>query len=286
MPKRLADFTTDDWLRLRPLTQRLKTLRYDANNALHIRKLARGGDVAAVTRSLTGRRVLITVAFEDPQAIDWQIRLVRRYVACDLHLIADNSGDDVAASAIRSASDSAGALYLRLPASAARSSRSHGLALNWLWTNVVRPGRPAAFGFLDDDFFPTGPDDPFAVLGSQEFFGVIRTAGERWFLWAGFCLFHYAAVADRMLDFRQDWFIGLDTGGANWELLYRHADITRLRRADMVTGRYRADVPESESYFQWYNHWLHEVGSTGRPDLEADKRAVVAELLKPHLTGT
>jgi len=286
MPKRLTDFTTDDWLRLRPLTQRLKTLRYDANNALHIRKLARGGDVAAVTRSLTGRRVLITVAFEDPQAIDWQIRLVRRYVACDLHLIADNSGDDVAANAIRSASDSAGALYLRLPASAARSSRSHGLALNWLWTNVVRPGRPAAFGFLDDDFFPTGPDDPFAVLGSQEFFGVIRTAGERWFLWAGFCLFHYAAVADRMLDFRQDWFIGLDTGGANWELLYRHADITRLRRADMVTGRYRADVPESESYFQWYNHWLHEVGSTGRPDLEADKRAVVAELLKPHLTGT
>jgi len=27
MPKRLADFTTDDWLRLRPLTQRLKTLQ-------------------------------------------------------------------------------------------------------------------------------------------------------------------------------------------------------------------------------------------------------------------
>ena len=169
MPKRLADFTTDDWLRLRPLTQSLKTLRYDANNALHIRKLARGGDVAAVTRSLTGRRVLITVAVEDPQAIDWQIRLVRRYVACDLHLIADNSGDDVAANAIRSASDSAGALYLRLPASAARSSRSHGLALNWLWTNVVRPGRPAAFGFLDDDFFPTGPDDPFAVLEARSF---------------------------------------------------------------------------------------------------------------------
>ena len=55
MPKRLADFTTDDWLRLRPSTQRLKTLRYDANNALHIRKLARGGHVAAVTRSLALR---------------------------------------------------------------------------------------------------------------------------------------------------------------------------------------------------------------------------------------
>ena len=26
LPKRLADFTIDDWLRLRPLTQRLKTM--------------------------------------------------------------------------------------------------------------------------------------------------------------------------------------------------------------------------------------------------------------------
>ena len=286
MPKRLADFTTDDWLRLRPFTQHLKTLRYDANNALHIRKPVRSGDIAAVIRSLAGRRVLITVAFEDPQAIDWQIRLVRRYVACDLHLIADNSDDDVAADAIRAACDSTDALYLRLPATAAHSSRSHGLALNWLWTNVVRPSRPTAFGFLDDDFFPTGPDDPFAVLRSQEFFGVIRNVGERWFLWAGFCLFRYAAVADRTMDFQRDWFIGLDTGGANWEVLYRHADIARLRRAEMTQRPYRADLPESESYFQWYNHWLHEVGSTGRPDLRADKRAVVAALLKPHLTET
>ena len=286
MPKRITDFTIGDWLRLRPLTQRLKTLRYDAIDALHRRKPARRGDIAAAVSSITGRRVLITVAFEDAQAIGWQIRLVRRYVACDLHLIADNSGDDVGADAVRAACDSAGAHYLRLPASAARSSRSHGLALNWLWTNVVRPGRPTAFGFLDDDFFPTGPDDPFGALGSQDFFGVVRTAGDRWFLWAGYCLFRYAAVADKALDFQQDWFIGLDTGGANWEVLYRHADLARLRHAGMTQGPYRADVSESETYFQWYNQWLHEVGSAGRPDLEADKRAVVAALLKPHMTGT
>jgi len=283
MPKRLADFTIGDWLRLRPFTQRLKTLRYNASNALHIRKPARSDDIAAIVRSLAGRRVLITVAFEDPQAIDWQIRLVRRYVTCDLHLIGDNSVDDVAADAVRAACDSAGALYLRLPESEARSSRSHGLALNWLWTNVVRPARPTMFGFLDHDFFPTGPDDPFSALDSQDFFGVIRAAGERWFLWAGFCLFRYAAVANRALDFRQDWFIGLDTGGANWEAIYSRADIARLRRAEMMQRPYRADVPESESYFQCYNNWLHEVGATGRLDLKTDKRAVVAALLKPHL---
>jgi len=55
MPKRLADFTIDDWLRLRPLTQHIKTMRYDANNALHMRKPVRTGDIAAVIRSLTER---------------------------------------------------------------------------------------------------------------------------------------------------------------------------------------------------------------------------------------
>lgn len=285
MPKRITDFTAGDWLRLRPLTQVYKTLRYDAIDARHRRKPARGGDVAAVVRALSGRRVLITVAFEDAQAIDWQIKLVRRYVTCDLHVIADNSKDDARARDIRAVCEAAGALYLRLPATNAISSRSHGLALNWLWTNVVQPGKPSAFGFLDDDFFPTKPDDPFAALAVQDFYGVIRAAGERWFLWAGFCLFRFAAVAGKPLDFRQDWFIGLDTGGGNWEVLYRHADLKQLRHAPMTQERYRADVPETQSYFQWCNGWLHEVGASGRADLEADKRAVVEALLKPHLTA-
>jgi hypothetical protein len=285
MPKRLGDFTAGDWLRLRPLTQTLKTLRYDAIDARHRRKPARSGGIGQIVGAMAGRRILITVAFEDAQAIDWQIRLLRRYVACDLHVIADNSYDDAHADAIRAVCEAAGALYLRLPATAARSSRGHGLALNWLWSNVVKPGRPAAVGFIDDDFFPTGPDDPFAALESQDFFGFIRTAGERWFLWAGYCVFSFPAVENKALDFRQDWFIGLDTGGGNWEVLYRHANLARLRNAPMVQKAYRADVPASDSYFQWFNAWLHEVGSTGRPDLEADKRAVVADLLKPHLTA-
>jgi hypothetical protein len=284
MSKRLTEYTFDDWLRLRPLTRTYKTLRFNAINARHITKPARTGDIAAAVRAMAGQRVLITVAFEDAQAVDWQLRLVRRYVPCDIHLIADNSRNDAQARAVRAVCEAVGAPCLRLPASAARSSRSHGLALNWIWTNVVRPGRPAAFGFLDDDFFPTEPDDPFAMLEAQDFFGTVRSAGERWFLWAGFCVFRFDAVADKMLDFRQDWFNGLDTGGGNWDVLYRHAHRERLHHAAMTQGPYRADVSESESYFQWYKGWLHEVGSTGRPDLEADKRAVVATLLKPHLT--
>ncbi len=283
MPKQLSQHTFEDWLHFRPLTQTYKNLLYDASNELHVRKPALAGDIGAIARSLAGRNVLITLAYEDPQAIEWQIRLVRRYVPHDVYLIADNSFDDAAAAAIRTVAERAGAPYVRLPRNRRRLSRNHGLALNWLWRNLVRPATPAAFGFLDDDFFPTSSDDPFAYLAQQDFYGVVRRAGERWFLWAGFCLFRFAAVADKPLDFRPDFFDGLDTGGGNWEALYRHADLARLRMAPMTNTPCKDGVAMSESYFQWSGGWLHEVGTNDRPALGADKRAIVAALLAPHL---
>lgn len=285
MPRRLADYDLEDWKRLRPLLQSYKTLRYNAVNRLHVRKPARAGDAGAIARAITGRRVLVTVAFNDRQATAWQIALMRRYVAHDVHVIADNSSDDAEAAAIAEVARGAGVPYLRLPASRTRSSRSHGLALNWLWRNVVRPGAPEAFGFLDDDLFPTAPSDPFAPLAAQDFYGFVRTAGARWFLWAGYCMFRFAAVKDRPLDFRQDWFIGLDTGGGNWEVLYRHADLARLTMASRIETPYRADVPVSSGHIEWVEGWLHEVGDGGQPAVAEDKRTRVAMMLAPHLEG-
>ena len=283
MPKQLNEYTFDDWLHLRPLTQTYKNLHYDLTNGLLVRKLALAGDTDAIARSLAGRNVLIAVAYEDSQAIDWQLRLVRRYVPHDVYVIADNSFDDAAAADIRAVAERAGAPYLRLPHNRRRLSHNHGLALNWLWRNLVRPGAPAAFGFLDDDFFPTAQDDPFGQLAGQDFYGVVRWAGERWFLWAGLCLFRFAAVKDKPLDFRPDYFSGIDTGGRNWGVLYRYAELTRLRQAPLVAVPYRDGVAISETQFQWSNGWLHEVGTNDRPQLQADKSAVVATLLAPHL---
>ena len=76
------------------------------------------------------------------------------------------------------------------------------------------------------------PDDPFAVLDSQDFYGVVREAGVRWFLWAGFCFYRFDRVQNRRLDFGQDWFNGLDTGGGNWRSLYCKADRGALREAE------------------------------------------------------
>ena len=184
MPKRLAEYTLSDWRNLRPLTQKYKTLRYRLVNSIHMRRPARKGDAGALAASIRGKKVLVTVAFSDPQLIEWQAQLMRTYVSQPVYLIADNSPDD-AAEAIEAIAERHGVAYIRLPANpwalfnplSCYGGRSHGISMNWLWRNIILPGEPEAFGFLDQDLFPTAPDDPFSALSTQDFYGLVRTAG-------------------------------------------------------------------------------------------------------------
>jgi hypothetical protein len=282
--KSFTAYTAADWRRLRPLTHGLKTMRYKVVDRLHLRRPARAGDLAALQRLIRGKKIMVTVAFSDPQAIDWQARLVRHYVPHTLYLVADNSPDDASATAIAGLAAQHGVPYLRLPANPwHKGSRSHGIALNWLCHNLINPGEPEMFGFLDHDLFPTAPDNPFAALASQDFYGVVRPAGPFWFLWAGFCFYRFAGVRDKKLDFGQDWFNGLDTGGGNWRNLYRFADRAALREAAITFAPFKPGITIEDGPVQWVGSWLHEVGMMGREDLTQEKRRFIATLLQEHL---
>jgi hypothetical protein len=284
MPKQVSDYQLQDWFRLRPLLHAWKTLRYRLINHLYVRRPPRAGDATLLAGAIKGRDVLVSIAFSDPQIIRWQAILVRHYVPNALYVIADNSADDRSAAQISRFAEQQGVPYLRLPTNPwGIGSRSHGEAMNWVWHNLLRPGEPKAFGFLDHDLFPTAPDDPFAALATQDFYGVIRRAGDKWFLWAGFCMFRFGKLREIPVNFGQDWFIGLDTGGGNWSVLYRDVDPSHLHR---VTSRFvpcKPSVNVNEAPLQWCGTWLHEVGLMGNPALRADKRDIVADILAPHL---
>jgi hypothetical protein len=289
MTRPLSDYGLADWVRLRPVLHRFKGWRYRMIDASHMRRPARAGDASALTRALRGRQVLVTIAFGDPQAIAWQAQLLARYVPNAFHVIADNTSDDATAAAIAQLAARIDRPYLRLPANPLNgrknsASRSHGIALNWVWRNLLLPGEPAAFGFLDDDLFPTAPDDPFEPLASQDFFGVVRNAGTRWYLWAGYCLFKFESVRAKPLDFGQDWFNGLDTGGGNWDVLYRHAERAGLREVESEFVAYKPGIDMAEGPLQWCGSWVHEVGYMGRRELVGEKREALARLLAPHLS--
>lgn len=292
MPPRLSEYGLDDWVRVRPILHRFKMARYRAHDRKFRALPPRAGDLQALRSRLRGRKVLIPVAFEDPQMIAWQAPLVRLYVPDALYIVADNTRDDARAESIEAVARSFGAPYIRLPANPTNSaSRSHGLALNWIWHNVVRPGEPAMFGFLDDDMFPMAETDPFAPLSHQDFFGVVRpgiatasvAAGDRWFLWAGFSMFKFEAVRHKPLDFSQDWFSGLDTGGGNWDVLYRHVARSSITEQSTEFVPFKQGLQISDAPLQWCGSWLHEVGLMGRHEFAEAKRSAVENLLAPHL---
>ncbi|ABE39776.1 hypothetical protein RPD_2546 [Rhodopseudomonas palustris BisB5] len=287
MPKALRDYTWADWKRLRPLAHRLKTARYQWIDRRYRRKPALVGDPAAVARDIAGRKVLVTVAYMDPEAIDLQATLLRHFFPDSLYVVVDNSPDDDIARQIARVAAARSVAYLRAPENPwKKSSRSHGIALNWAWHNVIRPGAPEAFGLLDHDLFPTAPDDPFAPLATQDFYGYVRAAEPAngcWYLWPGFSMLRFHAVQHLDLDFGQDWFLNLDTGGGNWEPLYSRYDLDRLAQSPSRFVPYRDGIGTYEGPLQWCGSWLHEVGQMGRPDVMRDKRRVVKDILSPHL---
>lgn len=287
MVRPLSEYDIADWRRLRVLTHALKTARYRFITARYVRRPAAAGDVPALVRSITGKKVLTTIAFDDAEVVEWQIRLVRTNVpSASKHLIADNSRDDAAAARVAAVCERLNTPYLRLPPNPwTQPSRSHGIALNWVWRNLIRPGEPEAFGFLDHDIFPTAPDDPFAALSAQDCYGVVRTAGKRWFLWAGYCVFRFDRVRDEPLDFGQDWFCGLDTGGGNWRTLYQHIDRRLLKEAPTTFQQFKPGVRIDEGALQWVGPWLHEVGQMVRPELRAERRDVVRSMVAASLAA-
>lgn len=284
----LSDYKWRDWQRLRPITHWLKTRRYNAQREAYVRRPARTS--IADLPSFRGGRILTTVAFEDPEAIDIQAQLVARFIPNVIYLVADMSTNGEAAAQIQAIAGRRSVAYLRLPENPLprreQASRVHGLALNWVWRNLIRYGEPDRFGFIDHDIFPTKPDDPFATLDRQPIYGCLREAEQRWFLWAGFSMFRFDAVRDLPLDFGQDWFNGLDTGGANWGVLFRTLDRTRLKFARTRFEPYKPGADPIRAPIQWCGTWLHEVGSARREgdvELAADKRETIKQMLAPYL---
>src|SRR6516165_7098360 len=65
----IQEYTLADWKRLRPLTHILKSRRYDLMNRLYVRRAALGGNPLAIARMISGRNVLVTISFNDSEAI-------------------------------------------------------------------------------------------------------------------------------------------------------------------------------------------------------------------------
>lgn len=181
---------------------------------------------------VSGRNLLFTIAFRETWTIDLLARSVARHMPEWTLVVIDNSRDGAERVAIEAMAQSHGLPYLALPPNPEWSpNRSHGVALNWTWQNVVRTLRPRLFGFIDHDCFPIAETPFVRHLQNQPMDGPVihpRFVENAWYIWAGCMFFNFAKVEGLKLDFNHDQHLRLDTGGRLWTVLYRHLDEASL----------------------------------------------------------
>ena len=171
---------------------------------------------------LKGSNVAIIVAFEQPWALDWLLKMAKKNLKKTSILVFDNSRKLSFRKKIEFVAKKNKVFYYSLPEyNTHHVNRSHGMALSWIYTNVIKVLQPKIFGFIDHDLIPVSPIDFTKAINSQPFYG--RVTGNKsgfWSLWAGYCLFDFNYLTDKKINFLYDFTKGLDTGGRNWKSLY------------------------------------------------------------------
>jgi hypothetical protein len=264
----LKNFSAGEWLRFVPLEVAFKQARNDVRLAIYKKIRPKALDSFLVgTERFRDRPVALVVAFEQPWALDWLLRMAQRNLADTTVLVFDNSRRDAARRDIERVCRNRGVPYLALPVNRTQHvNRSHGMAMTWIFHNVVRAIRPRLFAFIDHDLIPVRRTGLSERLADQPFYGKLRASAWAWQLWAGYCLFDFSTVAGLPMNFLYDFSQKLDTGGRNWDCLYRNYGRERLRFAGSRYVDVRDPVTGISQPMEIVDdRWLH-IGSIGYND--------------------
>lgn len=232
------------------------------------------------------RDAAFAIAFNCPWAIDLLTRSWAVHQPLVPLVVVDNSSDASARAAHAETCDHRGVRYLPLPPNPEWSpNRSHGIALNWVWFNVVRPAGLDLAGFIDHDLIPLAPLDLRHVTRGRAAYGLrgeSLTHPQAWNLWAGYCFVRPSASEGFEVDFKHRIEHGLDTGGGNWRGFYRWlgdesvgAATHRWERLDLGNGS------PSEKLLLLDGAFLHLDGASYRSALrdESSRRRLVEAVL-------
>jgi len=278
--QQLSHFSISDWLRLAPVRYGLTEWRNDTLLNAYLQRSSE--TLPAFLRNnakLAGKNILLIIAFGQPRVLDFLLGKLNRFVPDAHFLVFFNSLTPAARFEIERVCRERKTPYLALPAYRTRhQNRSHAFAMTWVFRNVVRTLQPRMFAFIDHDLIPFRTVEFAKLLNGQPFYGPVRAnksaapeeIGNRsWSVWAGYSLFDFSTVKDLPLNFLYDFSRGLDTGGRNWECLYKHydnprpvfADSRKVPLTDLRTG--------TSHLVRIVDHsWLHFRGASYRREVQ------------------
>lgn len=196
---------------------------------------AEGRRFAAELSARGIRQAAVAIAYNSPWVVDLLTQAWARHQPGLPLLVVDNSSDPAARAEHAALCRSRDVPYLPLPRNPERHPcRSHGIALNWTWFNVVCHAGLDIVGFIDHDCIPVTAFDLPARMRDVDVYGMYGasvTYPGAWNLWAGYCFVKPAVAAAHAVDFKHRIEFGLDTGGGNWPGFYRRLDPALVGRA-------------------------------------------------------
>ena len=166
-------------------------------------------------------QIVAVIAFNRADVIEWQIHLVRKYLAeLDGYIVFDNSTRADKRDAIRELCRREKIPYVGLPANPFKLSASHGAAMNWVSKNFIAKHRPKIFGFLDHDIFPTKPFSVREQLQGKSLYGFRLDYPSGWHLWPAFAFSIARSMRRRWISCRSTntaWTAAVLTGQSYFE---------------------------------------------------------------------
>lgn len=239
----LSHFSIGDWLKLAPLRYGLTEFRNDALLNAYLQRTPENLPIFLRDNAhLAGKNIVLVTAFGQPRVLNFLLTKAEQFLPDAQFLVFDNSSTTVARAEIERVCREHKAPYLALPANSIRHpNRSHAFAMTWIFRNVVRTLKPRIFVFIDHDLIPFKKVDLGKLPNGQPFYGPVRAnksaepekiGNGNWSLWAGYCMYDFSAVKELPLNFLYDFSRGLDTGGRNWDCLYKNFDQPRPVFAD------------------------------------------------------
>lgn len=225
------------------MSKLLKAIRYKLMNPYYqyMDFLSHIGKPYTYHQDAPPKLLLITVAFNTPILIQYQIEYIKKYLKDEDYqlIVADNSTSSKYRKEIRNICDNSDIEYIPIPMyiNKLHTSKlffhgaSHGAALNWLFYHVLSVRQPMYFSFIDHDIIPfssTSLLQHIEKVGS-DFYGDYRQRGKGWYIWPGYCIFRYEVIEKYKPNFLPMLYEGeyFDSGGSNYKNIYRYYPISK-----------------------------------------------------------
>jgi hypothetical protein len=219
-------------------------------------------------KNLKGKNLLIVIAFNQTWCLNWLLKMGKKNIKDAVICVFDNSNIQSKRVEIEKLSNKYKVIYYPLPPFNVRHpNRSHGLAMTWAYNKVVKHLQPKTFSFIDHDLIPIKPISISKRIRNQTCFGVTRDTINPfyWSLWAGYCIYNFASVKNRTLNFLNDFSRNLDTGGMNWNSIYKllnKEEISFASRKFPLVSIAGIKDPIKVEFID--DHWLHVGGISYR----------------------